>query len=74
MFLLIVSLIKVIVWSSLNIELLDTERKLNKHKTFRGSPGRLLNVFCTFNLCAIARGKYIFYPEGFLDGAVGIEY
>ena len=28
----------------------DTERKLNVHKTFRGRPGRLLNVLCTFNL------------------------
>ena len=28
----------------------DTGRKLNVHKTFRGRPGRLLNVLCTFNL------------------------
>ena len=27
-----------------------TGRKLNVHKTFRRRPGRLLNVFCTFNL------------------------
>ena len=25
-------------------------RKLNVHKTFRGRPGRFLNVLCTFNL------------------------
>ena len=28
----------------------DTGRKLNVHKTLRRRPGRLLNVFCTFNL------------------------
>ena len=28
----------------------DTERKLNVHKTFRRRRGRLLNVLCTFNL------------------------
>ena len=29
----------------------DTGSKLNVHKTFRGRPGHLLNVLCTFNLC-----------------------
>ena len=28
----------------------DTERKLNVHKTFRRHPGRLLNVLCRVNL------------------------
>ena len=28
----------------------DTGRKVNVHKTFRGRPGRVLNVLCTFNL------------------------
>ena len=28
----------------------DTGRKLNVHKTFRGRPGHLLNVLCTLNL------------------------
>ena len=28
----------------------DTERKLNVHKTFNLRPGRLLNVLYTFNL------------------------
>ena len=29
---------------------LDTGRKLNVHKSFSRRPGRLLNVFCVFNL------------------------
>ena len=29
---------------------MDTGRKLSVHKTFRGLPGRLLNVLCTFNI------------------------
>ena len=29
---------------------LDTGRKLNVHKSFSRPPGRLLNVFCVFNL------------------------
>ena len=36
---------------------LDTGRKLNVQKTFRRSPGRLLNVLCTFNLCPVSRGN-----------------
>ena len=36
---------------------LDTGRKLNVHKTFRRSPGRLLNVLCTFNLRPVSTGK-----------------
>ena len=35
----------------------DTERKLNLHKTFRRRPGRLLNVLCTFNLRPVSNGK-----------------
>ena len=35
---------------------LDTRRKLNVHKTFRRRPGRVLNVFCTFNLRPVSRG------------------
>ena len=34
----------------------DTERKLNVHKTFRRRPGRLLNVLCTFNLRPVSTG------------------
>ena len=34
----------------------DTGRKLNVHKTFRGRPGRLLNVLCKFNLRPVATG------------------
>ena len=34
----------------------DTGRKLNVHKTFRRSPGRLLNVLCTFNLRPVSIG------------------
>ena len=36
---------------------IDTGRKLNVHKTFRGCPGRLLNVLCTFNLRPVSTGK-----------------
>ena len=35
---------------------LDTRRKLNVHKTFRRSPGRLLNVLWTFNLHPVPMG------------------
>ena len=35
----------------------DTVRKLNVHKTFRGRPGRLLNVLCTFNLRPVPMGS-----------------
>ena len=35
----------------------DTGRKLNVQKTFRRRPGRLLNVFCTFNLSLVSTGK-----------------
>ena len=31
-----------------------TGRNLNVHKTFRRRPGRLLNVFCTFNLSPVS--------------------
>ena len=34
----------------------DTERKLNVHKTFRRRPGRLLNVLCSFNLHPVSMG------------------
>ena len=34
----------------------DTGRKLNVHKTFRRRPGRLSNVFCTFNLRPVSTG------------------
>ena len=32
---------------------LDKRGKLNVHKTFRGHPTRLLNVFCTFSLSPV---------------------
>ena len=31
----------------------DIEPKLNLHKTIITRSGRLLNVFCTFNLCPV---------------------
>ena len=34
----------------------DTGRKLNVHKTFRRSPGRILNVLCSFNLRPVSTG------------------
>ena len=38
----------------------DTDRKLNVHKTFRRRPGHLLNVLCTFSLRPVSAGYYIF--------------
>ena len=38
----------------------NTERKLNVHKTFRRRPGRLLNVLCTFNLHPVSTGYLLF--------------
>ena len=35
---------------------IDTGRKLNVHKTFRGRPGRLLSVLSRFNLCPVSTG------------------
>ena len=35
----------------------DTGCTFNVHKTFRGRPGRLLNVLCTFNLRPVSAGK-----------------
>ena len=34
----------------------DTGRKLNVHKTFRGRSRHLLNVLCTFNLRPVSTG------------------
>ena len=34
----------------------DTDRKLNVHKTFRRRPGSLLKVLCTFNLRPVSIG------------------
>ena len=34
----------------------DTGRKLNVHKTFRGRPGSLLHVLCAFNLRPVFTG------------------
>ena len=34
----------------------DTGRELKIHKTFRGRPGRLLNVLCTFTLRPVSAG------------------
>ena len=44
-----------IEWKTINP--VDTRRKLNIHKTFRKSPGRLLNVFYTFNLHPVSTEK-----------------
>ena len=35
---------------------LDTERKLNIHKTLRRCPGHFLDVLCNFNLYIMSRG------------------
>ena len=35
---------------------LDTERKLNVHKTIKRSLGRLLNILCKFKLRPVSRG------------------
>ena len=39
------------------VNLVDTGRKLNVHKTIRTYPGHLLNVVCTFNLRPVSTGK-----------------
>ena len=44
-----------LLWLTLLIPV-DTGSKLNVHKTFRRRPGRLLNVFCTFNLRPVSTG------------------
>ena len=41
----------------------DTGRKLNVHKTFRGRPGRLLNDLCTLNLRPMSTGKPVTAEE-----------
>ena len=38
---------------------IDTGPKLNVHKAFRGRPGRLLNVLCTFNLRPVSAGASV---------------
>ena len=38
---------------------MDTDRKLNIHKTFRRRPGRHLNVLCTFNLRPVSTGVFL---------------
>lgn len=37
--------------------LVDTGRALGVHKAFRGRPGRLLGVLCTFGLCPVSTGN-----------------
>ena len=39
----------------------DTGRKLNVHKLFRGRSGRLLNVLCTFNLRPVSTGSCVVF-------------
>ena len=53
------------LWNCRNLSLeskilLDTERKLNAHKTFRKRPGRLLNILCPFSLHTVSIGILIF--------------
>ena len=43
-----------------SVYLLDTERKLDVHETFRKRTGRLLNVLFTFNLRPVSRGYNVF--------------
>ena len=43
----------------------DTGRKLNVRKTFRRSPGRLLNILYTFNLRLVATGGKFNLPNMF---------
>ena len=40
-----------------DLNLIDTGRKLNVHKTFIRLPGRVLNVLCTFSLRPVSAGK-----------------
>ena len=44
----------------------DTGRKLNVHKTFRRSPGCLLNVLYTFNLRLVSTGVSLIYRTCFV--------
>ena len=44
----------------------DTERKMNIHKTFRRRLGRLLNVLRTFNIRPVSTGSE--YLRLLLDG------
>ena len=46
---------------SKNSTQVDTERKLNVHKTFRRHPGHLLNVLCTFNLRPVSTWTCYFF-------------
>ena len=41
----------------------DKGRKLNVHKTFRGRPGRLLNVLCTFYLRPVSTGNVAYIKK-----------
>ena len=45
----------------------DTGRKLNVQKIFRRRPGRLLNVFCTFNLRPVSTGFANIYANRISD-------
>lgn len=43
----------------ISLYLLETERKLNAHETFRKRSGRLLNLLCTFSLRRVNMEKLL---------------
>ena len=48
----------------------DTGRKLNVHKTFKGRPGRLLNVLCTLNLRPVSTGQIVAYHLDYIGNLI----
>ena len=50
-------ILRVLTKTRNDLNLIDTGRKLNVHKTFIRRPGRVLNVLCTFNLRPVSTGK-----------------
>ena len=51
----------------------DTGRKLNKYKTFRRNPGRLLNILCSFNLSPVSTGNICQLVTEGISGRIDCE-
>ena len=49
---------------------IGTVHTLNVHKTFRGRPGRLLNILCTFNLRPVNTRKVFQCFQGVEKGCI----
>ena len=50
---------KIVMKKDVSRNPLDTGRKLSVHKTLKRCLGRLLNVFCTFNLSPVSRERWV---------------